>query len=372
MQLVVQSGMEPGRTYDVASHKVTVGRQAGNDLVVPDEQVSRKHAEIEERGGVMFVTDLGSSNGTFVNGTRISSPQTLRSGDTVQIGTTVLKVADGAGAGAGAAFSTMPSGGYEQPASGGYSPSVPPAYAPPADYGQAGGAGYAQPSAYNQPQGYAQPGGYGQPPATDYGQAGGAGYAQPGYSPNQPQGYAPQPGFAAMTAPKKGNNLLPVLIGVGLLAVILVVVLVIFLGGSGGGSDVGDLPAPKNSTKIDLPKDFEKNFASIPNVDASKLKFGLYTSKDSPATILSFYKDEMKKKGWSDTFGGLAGSSAGSAAANSSFFTKSDQLALVQITEVKSQTDVDKIVKDSPQLKDKVKVGDNLVVLVQTPFTLPK
>src|SRR5690349_747236 len=115
MQLVVQSGSEPGRIYEVAGRKVVVGRQSGNDVVVPDEQVSRKHAEIEERGGVLVVTDLNSSNGTFVNGTRISSPQTLRAGDTVQVGTTVLRVVESQNSAA-----TVPTG-YEQPTPGSYS-----------------------------------------------------------------------------------------------------------------------------------------------------------------------------------------------------------------------------------------------------------
>src|SRR5436305_1129710 len=108
MQLVVQSGAEPGRTYDItASQKIRMGRQSGNDVVVPDEQVSRRHAEIEERNGGLIVTDLGSSNGTFVNGTRIASPQSLQAGDTVQVGTTVLKVL-------GAAPGGMAAGDYDQ------------------------------------------------------------------------------------------------------------------------------------------------------------------------------------------------------------------------------------------------------------------
>ncbi len=182
MQLVVQSGAEPGRTYDItASQKIRMGRQSGNDVVVPDEQVSRRHAEIEERNGGLIVSDLGSSNGTFVNGTRIASPQSLQPGDTVQVGTTVLKVLGAASAGAAGDYDEggatrvgfQPTG--QDNAYGGYSsPAAPisPQVAP-TDYGQ-GAYGQSSPPAYGQPQSYDPPnyqqgGAYGQQQAYDQG-----------------------------------------------------------------------------------------------------------------------------------------------------------------------------------------------------------
>src|SRR5258708_1754218 len=46
--------------------EVTIGRLAGNDIVLPDQQVSSKHAKLVEKSGKVFVVDLGSSNGTFI------------------------------------------------------------------------------------------------------------------------------------------------------------------------------------------------------------------------------------------------------------------------------------------------------------------
>lgn len=160
MQLVVQSGSEPGRTYDIAaSQKIRMGRQSGNDVVVPDEQVSRRHAEIEERNGGLVVTDLGSSNGTFVNGTRITSSQNLQPGDTVQVGTTVLKVV-------GSPASSGGAGDYDQGATqvAGFTPST-------QDYG------------YNSPSAPSAP------PSNDYGQSGGYGQSASGYGQSAPAGY---------------------------------------------------------------------------------------------------------------------------------------------------------------------------------------
>jgi pSer/pThr/pTyr-binding forkhead associated (FHA) protein len=386
MQLVVQSGSEPGRIYEVAGRKVVVGRQSGNDVVVPDEQVSRKHAEIEERGGVLVVTDLNSSNGTFVNGTRISSPQTLRAGDTVQVGTTVLRVVESQNSAA-----TVPTG-YEQPApgsySGGYGASSTPAAS---DYGQSAGSYGQQAQNYGQAQyGQSQPdygqaaGSYGQSAQSygqsqygqsqpDYGQAqqgygqqAGYGQQQPAaYNYAQPQAYGQQPAAAA----KKGGNLLPILIGVGVLAVILIGVLVFFLvsGGGGSASGVGDIPAPKNSTKIDIStQDLQKGLGSgsFGNTDISKLKFGFYTTKDSTDSVISFYRDELKKKGWTETNLGSSTSSNGS---NGAFFTKGTDVAIITAQTVKSQSDIDTAVQSVASLKDKVKVGDTVVAVIVGP-----
>jgi len=137
-----------------------MGRQSGNDVVVPDEQVSRRHAEIEERNGGLVVTDLGSSNGTFVNGTRITSAQTLQPGDTVQVGTTVLKVV-GSPSSSGA-------GDYDQGVTqvGGFQPSA-------QDYGYNSPAGPSVPA-----NDYGQPGGYGQSSPSYGGPSGGSSYDQ--------------------------------------------------------------------------------------------------------------------------------------------------------------------------------------------------
>lgn len=69
---------------------LTIGRLSGNDLVLEDPQISRRHAEIRYRDGAMHVKDLGSFNGTVVNGTRITGEGQLGDGDVIKLGDTLL------------------------------------------------------------------------------------------------------------------------------------------------------------------------------------------------------------------------------------------------------------------------------------------
>ncbi len=78
----------PGRaeeTFVIARPRVTIGRDPGNDLVLDSPIVSRRHAELEVRDDAAVWRDLGSANGTAVNG-RVISEQTLRDGDIIRIG----------------------------------------------------------------------------------------------------------------------------------------------------------------------------------------------------------------------------------------------------------------------------------------------
>jgi hypothetical protein len=70
---------------------LTIGRTAANQLAINDVQISRCHARIQFINGVWLVTDLGSANGTLVNGVRIKR-QPLRNGDRITIGQTTLTV----------------------------------------------------------------------------------------------------------------------------------------------------------------------------------------------------------------------------------------------------------------------------------------
>jgi hypothetical protein len=73
--------------------EVTVGRGGGCQIVLPDDTfVSQVHARLFQRDGHTFVEDLGSRNGTYVNGQRIDAPTRLRRGDRVQFGQTVAEV----------------------------------------------------------------------------------------------------------------------------------------------------------------------------------------------------------------------------------------------------------------------------------------
>jgi serine protease Do len=91
--VVVTRGPRAGRCYAVGTELI-VGRQDG-DLLVNDPQVSRRHAVVRTIDGELQVEDLGSANGTFVNGARVDGPQPLCHGDEIGIGTVVLEARTG-------------------------------------------------------------------------------------------------------------------------------------------------------------------------------------------------------------------------------------------------------------------------------------
>jgi pSer/pThr/pTyr-binding forkhead associated (FHA) protein len=92
--LVVLSSpaLEPGTERELDSVPVTLGRAADNDLVLDsDEFASVKHARIEPRRDGVWVEDLNSTNGTFVNGMKLSRRQKLTPGDVIRVGETDLR-----------------------------------------------------------------------------------------------------------------------------------------------------------------------------------------------------------------------------------------------------------------------------------------
>jgi pSer/pThr/pTyr-binding forkhead associated (FHA) protein len=89
---VVEPAADRGRTYDLGD-ELTAGRASGCQISLPDDTfVSQLHARIFRRDGQIYVEDLGSTNGTFLNRKKVSSPQPLRRGDRLQIGKTVLEL----------------------------------------------------------------------------------------------------------------------------------------------------------------------------------------------------------------------------------------------------------------------------------------
>jgi pSer/pThr/pTyr-binding forkhead associated (FHA) protein len=92
--LVVLSSpaLEPGMERELDSVPVTLGRAPDNDLVLDsDEFASVKHARIEPRRDGVWVEDLNSTNGTFVNGMKLSRRQKLTPGDVIRVGETDLR-----------------------------------------------------------------------------------------------------------------------------------------------------------------------------------------------------------------------------------------------------------------------------------------
>ena len=82
-----------GEELYVQEGTTTVGREAGLGLSLIDEPtLSRKHAELERSGSQLVVRDLGSTNGTFVNGRKVSSDTVINPGDTVQFGSVQFSV----------------------------------------------------------------------------------------------------------------------------------------------------------------------------------------------------------------------------------------------------------------------------------------
>jgi hypothetical protein len=80
-----------GRRMVVGPTGVTLGRSRQCDVVLDDPNVSRQHAEIRPRGGSWVLTDLGSTNGSCLNGRRITGPEVIRAGDEIELGTSVIK-----------------------------------------------------------------------------------------------------------------------------------------------------------------------------------------------------------------------------------------------------------------------------------------
>jgi pilus assembly protein CpaF len=92
-----KGGAERRETFD--KNEINVGRVQGNDLMLPKGNVSKHHARLLFRDGRFIVTDLKSTNGTYVNGRKIAQATIVREGDKIYIGDFVLKLDTGAGAG---------------------------------------------------------------------------------------------------------------------------------------------------------------------------------------------------------------------------------------------------------------------------------
>ena len=88
-KIIINPTSSSKREFPLARTIVSIGRDPSNDVILPDAMVSRRHAVIEYRGNQYFLRDCNSSNGSVVNGDRISE-RSLRDGDLVAIGTARL------------------------------------------------------------------------------------------------------------------------------------------------------------------------------------------------------------------------------------------------------------------------------------------
>jgi hypothetical protein len=88
-RLVVVAAMnfEPGSEFEIGE-SATMGRAASSDVPIEDPFASSAHARIFPRGQFMYIEDMGSTNGTYLNGRQLRRPEQLKTADTVRIGDT--------------------------------------------------------------------------------------------------------------------------------------------------------------------------------------------------------------------------------------------------------------------------------------------
>ena len=199
-KLSVRQGPRPNLVFELDGDSYTIGREAGAEIVIEDPQVSRRHATLTRQGTSYLIEDIGSTNGTYVNGKRVTAPVLLSNGDMIGLADTIvlavqapLTVSDDA---------TVVSDAAHYDAAH-YAPPTQPAFSPPPVQQPA----QARPVA---PQPVAP-----QPAAH-----------QPAYTP-PPQYVLPQP--SEPVAPVTADSRRMILIGVGCLALILVVCMIGFV-----------------------------------------------------------------------------------------------------------------------------------------------
>ena len=92
-RIVATQGPYAGQAFELTGDLMTIGRDAAQAIaLVNDMGVSRTHAQIIRQGDQTLIEDLGSTNGTYVNGVRISAPTPIKPGDTLQLGASLFRV----------------------------------------------------------------------------------------------------------------------------------------------------------------------------------------------------------------------------------------------------------------------------------------
>lgn len=126
-RLVVKAGPNVGKSFPLEKPEIFIGRDLNNDVVINDPEVSRRHARLVMQGGTFVFEDLGSTNGSFIKGQRLSGPYMLTPGEMITFGERINVLFDSVTA--AAAAQTIPDAQVEplvQPA-----PVIPPAPARP-------------------------------------------------------------------------------------------------------------------------------------------------------------------------------------------------------------------------------------------------
>ena len=196
-RLVTRRGPQPNQAFEIRKDVTTLGRDISNDIVINDRETSRHHLRLMLSGETLTIEDLGSTNGAFVNGKRVSGVTPLQNGDMIGLGETVTLALEKVSAvveEAPASLAEPPPPAIppppETPLPEPQMPPAEPTYSPPpADYGLQG----APPAAadpYAPDAGDQMP----QPPAyPTYSEGTAAPQQPPGYYPQQPPGYQQMP-----------------------------------------------------------------------------------------------------------------------------------------------------------------------------------
>jgi len=136
-QFVMRSGPTPGVTFPLEGDQLIIGRDSSNGVPINDAEISRKHSRLSFQGGKYVLEDLGSTNGTFVNGQRLSGPVVLKPGDVVSLGEQIVLMYDAINMDPGATIASSRKPAHVSPPP--MQPSAPPpvhapVYSPPPAY----------------------------------------------------------------------------------------------------------------------------------------------------------------------------------------------------------------------------------------------
>jgi pSer/pThr/pTyr-binding forkhead associated (FHA) protein len=105
-QFVMRSGPTPGAVYPLEGDQIMIGRDSANGVAINDAEISRRHSRLTFQGGKYVIEDVGSTNGTFVNGQRLAGPYVLKPGDVVSFGEQIVLMYDAANVDPGATLAS--------------------------------------------------------------------------------------------------------------------------------------------------------------------------------------------------------------------------------------------------------------------------